>query len=1152
MESCSAPEALSKSGFDFLDATSGASDSKGRASVHSKPYDRELFASPINIIASDHTHSGHNRANSQVIASPRAITASPRKSTTGYSMSSPRFSAPTSPGPIAASPHTGLSPPQLPRNENIFLTPLQGSQFVDCPVPNEGNFGGPISNGHANRGSAPGAPQFRASPVGSPSQPPMRSPDRKESRSNWYTPTTPRSGPKGGANNSNSLPLAPPNFDAERLSNAASPIGGQQPAGHKKNCAKCGGPISGQFVRALGTAFHLDCFTCGDCGEHCAAKFFPLDIEPISVDKPLQIPLCERCYFKRLDLLCYRCGDALRGSYITALDRKYHVEHFTCSLCSTIFGPEDSYYEHDNDVYCHYHYSTLHAARCEGCRAAILKQFVETYRGGREQQWHPECYMIFKFWNVKLAGTGIMQGCDEKMSGKSGDVPSNTRLEIASRERDIDKLVTLIWSTLCGYEELSAGHVSNMVQFAVQKSCRSALEATKQLVERVQILFDALDTLPPEPREDKRLSKEPKTLCRKIVSYMSTLSKIRQERSDAMSDDLLNVATSIAHYLKVLIRFGLAASLAHNREDTSRPVLEMFLSAMAVKQPKVKYPVTALTSDRCAHCDNSVEDGCLRYSDKLWHFECLKCSICDRELANSLDEAKYTPADTVVCTTCKPDQTQPAEFSRVSRLGQYMFLLNIALARLELVLGQYDARDTSQTASLSTPVLPQPGSSSLSSALIHPRSSSGEDVTTLKNVIDKASAESSHSRSTKPAGKQPGSNQERVPALERTSRLLQSKVSLTLDDIRRIVAAEQAREQMPNSYRHRTGAEMTANEWLRTPQDRKNAQSETAYFGNLSLDDYTLVQHIAAVRLLVEYPNIQFGELAELIGRKNSSFWSKMGKAFGASKKKSSSGVFGAPLEALLERNGADSTLGVGDYKLRIPSFVDDCVTAMRQKDMSVEGVFRKNGNIRRIREFVEAVDKNPDFTSTLADEQPIQLAALLKKFLRELPEPLMGSKLTKLWVQVNSLEQERQVPFLRLVVCLLNKSQRDLLEVLMYFLNWAASFAHLDEEAGSKMDAQNMATVITPNIMLAKDEDGSDIHFQAIAAVSILIEQHMIVAEIPPEVDRLLAQVKEKRKDKMSTRELTELIREVAGGDQLHSALETPKSSSATRSTDI
>lgn len=78
--------------------------------------------------------------------------------------------------------------------------------------------------------------------------------------------------------------------------------------------------------------------------------------------------------------------------------RKYHVEHFTCSICPTVFGPQDSYYEHGNDVYCHFHYSTRFAVKCAGCSSAILKQFVEINRNMRDECWHPECYMINKVW----------------------------------------------------------------------------------------------------------------------------------------------------------------------------------------------------------------------------------------------------------------------------------------------------------------------------------------------------------------------------------------------------------------------------------------------------------------------------------------------------------------------------------------------------------------------------------------------------------------------------------------------------------------------------------------------------------------------------------------------------------------------------------
>ncbi|KAF9141752.1 hypothetical protein BG015_001173, partial [Linnemannia schmuckeri] len=158
-----------------------------------------------------------------------------------------------------------------------------------------------------------------------------------------------------------------------------------------QNCGKCELQMQGSFVRALGATYHLDCFRCLDCDEIVASKFFP-----ITEADGRQYPLCERDYFRRLNMVCHSCGEALRGSYITALDHKYHIEHFTCSVCPTVFGPQDSYYEHDGKVYCHYHYSLCYAAKCAGCRTAILKQFVEINRNSQDEHWHPECYMIHK------------------------------------------------------------------------------------------------------------------------------------------------------------------------------------------------------------------------------------------------------------------------------------------------------------------------------------------------------------------------------------------------------------------------------------------------------------------------------------------------------------------------------------------------------------------------------------------------------------------------------------------------------------------------------------------------------------------------------------------------------------------------------------
>lgn len=222
-----------------------------------------------------------------------------------------------------------------------------------------------------------------------------------------------------------------------------------------------------------------------DCGQIVASKFFPADDE----DGQGQYPLCETDYFRRLGLLCYQCGGALRGSYITALERKYHVDHFTCSLCATVFGAQDSYYEHDGQVYCHYHYSTQFAQKCNGCQTAILKQFVEIFRNGQNQHWHPECYMIHKFWNVRLATP----------SDSSEQLPEvddeRTREKVREEEEKMEEKVYRIWSVLSTFEESSAACISDMLLHVSNGAYVDGVVVARRFIWHVDILFRSADRL---------------------------------------------------------------------------------------------------------------------------------------------------------------------------------------------------------------------------------------------------------------------------------------------------------------------------------------------------------------------------------------------------------------------------------------------------------------------------------------------------------------------------------------------------------------------------------------------------------------------------------------------------------------------------------
>jgi hypothetical protein len=299
----------------------------------------------------------------------------------------------------------------------------------------------------------------------------------------------------------------------------------QQPSSSKRTgvtyCAKCGLAVRGQFVRALHQVYHLDCFRCKDCDKVVAQKFFPIE------DADGQHPLCERDYFARLNLICGKCDQALRSSYITACGEKFHVEHFSCSVCDTVFGPNDSYYEHNGKVYCHYHYSISFANKCVGCETAILKQFVEINRNGRDECWHPECYMIHKFWNVRLASrnfttpsattpvtssVSLLEMSGLSMSGPGLPAANNatqaqsasvspgwgnesTPEDLKDRQITMELKVSQIWLVLSGFEESSAACIGDMLRVVNERKLLDVILLAEKFILHVETLFAVIDDL---------------------------------------------------------------------------------------------------------------------------------------------------------------------------------------------------------------------------------------------------------------------------------------------------------------------------------------------------------------------------------------------------------------------------------------------------------------------------------------------------------------------------------------------------------------------------------------------------------------------------------------------------------------------------------
>ncbi len=246
------------------------------------------------------------------------------------------------------------------------------------------------------------------------------------------------------------------------------------------------------------------------------------------------------------------------------------------------------------------------------------------------------------------------------------------------------------------------------------------------------------------------------------------------------------------------------------------------------------------------------------------------------------------------------------------------------------------------------------------------------------------------------------------------------KNSLRLDDIPRLVAAEQAKEQRPNANKYARGRLLQKEPKPRIISNHRRTDSglqdadrlgpdghrPKKYFSELSALEYFIVRHVAVLSMEPLLDGVfNQEELLDLIETRKPTFWGKFGKAFKQDKTKGGKkkGVFGVSLEILAEKDGAESTDGVGPGALRIPALVQDAISAMRTMDMSMEGVFRKNGNIRRLKEMADTVNEKGGDALDLNLESPVQVAALLKKFLRELPDPVLTFKLHKLFIATQS-----------------------------------------------------------------------------------------------------------------------------------------------------
>ncbi|XP_020492434.1 rho GTPase-activating protein 40 isoform X3 [Labrus bergylta] len=172
------------------------------------------------------------------------------------------------------------------------------------------------------------------------------------------------------------------------------------------------------------------------------------------------------------------------------------------------------------------------------------------------------------------------------------------------------------------------------------------------------------------------------------------------------------------------------------------------------------------------------------------------------------------------------------------------------------------------------------------------------------------------------------------------------------------------------------------------------------------------------------------------------------------------SSFFGVPLATLLEN----------DQKIKpnttTPLFLQGLLSFLEKKGVDSEGILRVPGSQSRIKLLQQNFETNFYSGQVSWDEvSPNDAAALLKKFIRELPAPLLTAEYLNTFSAVRDITDLKQkLHMLNLLILLLPEPNRNTLKALLEFLSKVVS-----REKRNRMNLWAVATIMAPNLFLHK-----------------------------------------------------------------------------------
>jgi hypothetical protein len=162
--------------------------------------------------------------------------------------------------------------------------------------------------------------------------------------------------------------------------------------------------------------------------------------------------------------------------------------------------------------------------------------------------------------------------------------------------------------------------------------------------------------------------------------------------------------------------------------------------------------------------------------------------------------------------------------------------------------------------------------------------------------------------------------------------------------------------------------------------------------------------------------------------------------------------IFGEKIEIIMAREKENGN---------VPNFVLNCCEIL-VAHADEEGIFRVPGSAKNIKEIASQVD-NGNLVD-LSEYGTCTIASLLKKYFRELPEPLLTNENHNAWMEIGSItnDDERSQRVVQLFSQLPNH-HKNLFITLFSLLCMISSEPHLKT---SRMTSDNLSYIFGLNIM--------------------------------------------------------------------------------------